>query len=173
MLFAGVLPYGRDGEGRVHVLLGREAHGRDAGKWSAFAGRPEARLDAASPLLTAAREAHEESCGLLGSRRALEELLQHRRVTRIDSATGVHYLLPMQYSLFLPLAFAGVREAMVTVANGQNFPRSDVRARFFEKDAVRWFTLDECARDPASPLQLRPGFAADFALLRAALERAL
>ena len=166
MLYAGVVPFCRDASGKLRVLLGREQHGRQAGFWAAFTGGPE-RRDGGCAYAAAAREAHEESRGLLGSSRLLERLLRDYAL-RIDARSGTHFLLYYQYNEFLPAAFAGVCEAMANVARG------DTRTPYFEKSEIRWFTMEELAqavaRDPRSPWQLRPGFIADWPLLRKALE---
>ena len=61
--YAGVLPYTIDRKGKKWVLLGREAAGVDAGKWSDFGGGVETKDT--SYLEAAFREMNEESMGVL------------------------------------------------------------------------------------------------------------
>ncbi len=71
VLGAGVVPYCTF-ENRTYFLLGEEAFGTDAGHFSDFGGRAKGREP---HLHTAAREASEESRGVLGSSDAIKDLL--------------------------------------------------------------------------------------------------
>jgi len=61
--YAGVLPWTVDSKGHLRILLGREAGGHEAGKWSDFGGGVEPKDH--SSLAAAFREMGEESMGLL------------------------------------------------------------------------------------------------------------
>jgi hypothetical protein len=136
--FAGVLPYAYDHEQRLHFLLARELYGRERGSWSGFAGGIQARDG--TLLRSAAREAFEESSGLLGSSDVLAQLLATNGKEIVVTA-GVHFLLPIQYNQYLPFMFSGVQDAINcavkgTAACGRYSP-------LLEKDQLRWFVEDE------------------------------
>ena len=150
--FAGVLPYAHDAAGEVHLLLGREHWGKEAGAWSGFAGKCEA-CDGGDALRTAAREAFEESCGMLGSLEDLCNILAARAGV-FRAATGTHYLLPFQLNAYLPVMFQGVQAAIRTAAGG-------AANRFLEKDAVAWYSLAGL-RNGECGILLRGGFRADL-----------
>ena len=148
-LFVGVVPFSFAPDGAVLLLLGREEFGRESGKWSGFAGRPEAgdvSIEAA-----AAREAVEESCGLLGTCEELEELLTSVALP-VHVHTGVHFLLPIPYSEFIRVSFNGAR-ALLRAATSAAYAPS------LEKNAVAWFSH---ALIRANPHCLRAGMRADI-----------
>ena len=151
--FAGVVPYAYDSQGLLYLLLGRERWGREEGLWSGFAGRVESREEGA-PLLTAAREAFEESSGILGSEAELLAMLP-ARASLLPVRNGVHYLLPFQFNRFLPSMFAGVQAAIrACVAAAAPPPAA---AHFLEKSAVAWVLTTELR-----PSDLRAGFRDDI-----------
>ena len=151
--FAGVLPYAYDSQGTLYVLLGRERWGREAGLWSGFAGRVEPREHGA-PLLTAAREAFEESSGILGTEEDLIAILP-RRASLLTVGNGIHYLLPFQLNRFLPTTFAGVQAAIRACAGP-----SPTASHFLEKDAIAWIPTAELQSQ-----ELRTGFREDIATI--------
>ena len=67
---AGVLPYTRINN-EVYVLIGEERGGGDKGTWDMFSGRSD-KTDT-SLKMTAAREAAEESCELIGKMKDIQE----------------------------------------------------------------------------------------------------
>ena len=152
-LFAGVVPYGFDATNKLYLLLGREAGGRDAGCWSAFAGSPEFGQDEGDEVRTAAREAHEESLGVLGSMDTLHFLLQSK--ARVDTPTGTHFLLQLPYNSYMSITFDGVREALGRAAAGRTHMRT-----FFEKDRMFWFAAADCV--VPGLVRLRSGFGEDL-----------
>lgn len=131
-LFAGVVPFSFAPDGTLVLLLGREEFGSERGKWSGFAGRPEP-YDA-SRLVTAAREAAEESCGILGTPTELEALLSSFAI-EVPVRTGTHFLLPIPFSEFIRVSFDGVR-AIVRAATRAEYAPS------LEKNAVGWFSRE-------------------------------
>lgn len=163
MPFAGVLPYAYDREGRIHLLIAREAFGRDKGKWSSFAGGIDAK-DRSMPIQTAAREAYEESMGLLGPRETLVEALE-RSAIKIQVENGVQYLLQIQLMPLLSESFQGVR-AMFRAVNGTT--TTDGYSPFLEKDEIAWIALDRIRR---SGLRFRYGFWRDIDRIQDALRR--
>ena len=161
--FAGVVPFAVDDTGQCVLLLAREAFGRDKGRWSGFAGRPEPGESASSPEATAAREASEESCGLLGTPAALERLLPAYG-RRVDTPSGgVHFLLPFPYFPFAPYAFQGMRALLEAASGGGG---GGAKVPCLEKDCVEWVP----ARDRCGGRPLRAGFARDLPLLLSEIE---
>ena len=159
--FAGVVPFAVY-NGALHFLLAREAFGPHRGQWSGFAGGPEP-TDGADVLDTAAREASEESGGLLGTAEDLAGFLR-RRGHRVDVAGGTHFLLPFPYSAFFPVQFRGVRAQMTAIVSSRDGYHPCV-----EKDAVRWMSDAELRGvHTATDVRFRAGFAADLPALLAA-----
>ena len=157
--FAGILPFGYDTAGQVHVLLAREAFGRDAGLWSGFAGKPEAK-DGGDPLATASREGFEESCGLLGTQSDLMVTILPKHASPVALSSGQHYLLPLQFNSYLPFMFKGVQSALVASRTGTDY------SPFLEKTAIRWFSVQELSTRSEV---LRPGFREDIPALLGAM----
>jgi len=164
--YAGVLPYAHDARtGRIAVLLGEEdGSGSDAGLWSDFGGIVDA--SDASVRDAAAREAYEESMGLLGaSPAAIAERLSERRALDIWSpprgptdpgGRGRVYLLRMQWppGAQWEAAFDGVRayvmRAVAHAIRPEEHTASSSHPRqvawpegFMEKRRVRWVPLDD------------------------------
>jgi len=156
LYFAGVVPYGSDARGNTFILLGRERFGREAGTWSAFTGRSEPWDSCGNagtgggttwdPVRTAAREAHEESCGILGPQDRLETLL--RTSERLEHSTGVHFFLPFQFSRYAPLSFAGARAAIAATRG-----TATTRCVYLEKDEIAWFPVQDLTPVPPGPHQ--------------------
>ena len=162
--FHGVVPFGVDAHGGLFLLLGKEHYGQDAGKWSAFAGRPE-RTDA-DPIVTAAREAHEESAGVLGDPWSLAEEIRRRGVV-VVCGRGTHYALQIPCSAFVPASFRGARFALET-ALGRGCPYAPT----LEKRDVDWFYVGSdgaLGRDVC----LRRGFREDLPCIVYSIRSAL
>lgn len=144
-----------DRHGECFVLLGREAYGFSKGKWSTFGGGLQTSTE---PLdVAAAREAHEESGGLLGTAAHLHAAII-RDARRLDVPSGAHFILPIQHVHQLPDMFAGARACLSSVKHGYS--------PFLEKDALTWVPL---ATLPTFA-DVRPDFASDFGVLLPVLE---
>ena len=162
--FAGVLPYAYDRENTLYLLLSREAYGRERGSWSGFAGGMLAK-DGGDTVAAAAREAYEESSGLLGAPAVLRRLLTSAGHCCTVCA-GVHYLLPIQYNQFLPYMFEGVRHALQAALfpGGACTDGSVQYSPMLEKDELRWFSEHDLVlnADGAREFAFRRGFAKDI-----------
>ena len=151
--FCGVVPYAVDGaDGSVHLLLAREAFGKDKNMWSAFAGRVDACEDASVPEAIAARECHEESMGILGSVAELTGALR-AKARRLDVHSGIHFLLPLVFDQSMPGRFAAERERAL-----RGKPPSTYTP-FLEKDQLCWVPMDGLK---ARGLRYRRGFWQDL-----------
>jgi len=138
---AGVLPVAfthsrKTGRLTAKFLFSRERVGsksRASGQWSDFGGRPEAEE---LPIETAAREASEESMGILGTPMEILEMLQGPRKigeVRLDHNNRnsyVTYLLEIDYDETLPLKFKNLYESSSVDLRGVN--------GLFEKDRAMW-----------------------------------
>jgi predicted NUDIX family NTP pyrophosphohydrolase len=153
MRFCGVVPFAVAQDGAACLLLAREAYGRDKQLWSAFAGRVDATEADVDPETIAAREAHEESMGMLGSAADLASALRVHAV-RMDVAAGVHFLLALPFDGDLPQRFANLRARALAAA-----PSPDHYSPFLEKDQVAWVRVDRVRR---SGLRYRRGFWLDL-----------
>ncbi|BCU03093.1 hypothetical protein [Pandoravirus japonicus] len=162
--YAGVLPWarrprsgrGRGGDGPsgrdVVVLLGQERYEpgwRDSGRWSDFGGGVERAADR-DEVAAAAREAYEETMGMLGSRDEIEAALRSAaaagRLVEARSPKGaVVFLWEVPYDAALPTQFARVyayaREA-AAAATGPRAWRADeafaAPKGYYEKTNVAW-----------------------------------
>jgi hypothetical protein len=167
---AGVVPFALHPDtGAVWLLIGREAFGRDRGTWSAFAGgkphrhRSTFRSDAHAErhdVFHAAREAFEESAGVLGG---LDALQAHITASgrRVHAGCAI-FVVPIHWQPGLPAVFLGVRQAVaasVADATGERY------SPFLEKDALEWVPLE--AIPPHLPL--RRSFAEDLPRVRDAV----
>lgn len=137
-----------DGRDRLKFLLGREhpeIGWEDSNKWSDFGGRPHP-MD--NLLDNAAREAWEESMGLLGSMEEIREAVKKSgKIVRIYAApnvqTGVVFLMPIPYQPDLPHLFARVydyfKRCTVKSERGFDYIPSCLEG-FYEKTEIQWFT---------------------------------
>jgi hypothetical protein len=160
--FAGVMPYAYNHRDELFLLLSREAFGRERGSWSGFAGGVLPK-DGGDIVAAAAREAYEESSGLLGSPAILYRLLLTAG-RRLDVSSGVHFLLPIQYNTYLPFMFQGVQHAL----RGALFPVQTPPGAplqyspMLEKDSVRWFSAEDLLSKSHTDVNFRHGFKKDI-----------
>ena len=140
---AGILPYAvqvSQGESILLFLLSRERLGiesgnKDKGKWSDFGG---GRHVNETIVEAAAREAYEESGGLLGSEEALREAVDNAPLMLQASGGYYTFLVKIPYDKLLPVYFKGFHTMIET-----NFPGLVAEDNgFFEKDQLKWLTLD-------------------------------
>nr|UMO78204.1 hypothetical protein [Pandoravirus belohorizontensis] len=162
--YAGVLPWARrprsgrgdndDGpNGRdVVVLLGQERYEpgwRDSGRWSDFGGGIERATDC-DEVAAAAREAYEETMGMLGSRDEIEAALRGAaaagRLVEARSPKGaVVFLWEVPYDATLPTQFAHVyayAQEAAAAAEGRQARRAGeafaAPKGYYEKTNVAW-----------------------------------
>lgn len=165
MSYAGVLPFAIDRDGRVWLLLGQEQKSRNPRaslRWSDFGGtidRDERVLDAA------AREAFEESMGLLGTAEELVERLAHCTTVRTTNNRGAHYLMQIYLEPALPLMFNRFYHYAQISALAANSELPSTRAGFWEKVRAAWLPLDSLEQQ----VHLRAEFAQDLVSLKSAL----
>jgi hypothetical protein len=147
--FGAVLPYARH-DGRIWYLFGCEF---DRG-WTDFGGTEDAE-DGGDLRRTAAREAHEESIGLLGS---VEDIYAKCRLeceVTLDSASfsgGNSYLMEIEYDPGLVAAFAAKR-------GGHDLTRGQK-----EKTKLVWATLDDIFDGPLNEIEFYDIFLTNFGL---------
>ncbi|AGO85784.1 hypothetical protein psal_cds_1378 [Pandoravirus salinus] len=164
--YAGVLPWARlppshgadrDGDDGNHsaavVLLGQERYEpgwRDGGRWSDFGGGVEPAADR-DEVAAAAREAYEETMGMLGSRDDIETALRDAaadgRLVEARSPKGaVVFLWEVPYDPMLPTQFARVyayaQEAAAAATGDRRARREgagfDAPKGYYEKINVAW-----------------------------------
>jgi len=131
--YAGVLPYARRPDGSVVFLLGFETKNVDKYGWSDFGGGIEAGETA---MEAAAREASEESMGMLGTKSAL--LKQLRGVKPLKLVNSRHYLLPVVYDEQMPQWFGRFYLHLRGHFSDKTTPRG-----ILEKTKVAWMSLAE------------------------------
>ncbi len=113
---AGVVPYAKDANGKIFVLLGYAHAGASNGYWAQFGGRRE-NQDNNNPLFTAAREGAEELAFIFDTDQDLETLLHRNKkygstfkVSKSGSTTyqiflntqGMYERTARYYPLFFP-----------------------------------------------------------------------
>jgi len=155
--YAGVLPYAFDEYGEVWLLLGQERECRNAHtsrRWSDFGGM----LDNDPPMHAAAREAYEESMGLLGGPGDLIKHISHRESIRGAHGQGVHYCLEMQLDRTLPIIFERFYRYACDSAERSRAELPGASAGMWEKIAMEWIPLRTIEKSCA----LRREFAKDL-----------
>ena len=153
---AGILPYTVQvirGKPTLLFLLSRERLGiesgnKDRGLWSDFGG---GRHPNETTVDAAAREAYEESGGILGSEQALREAVDNSPLTLRASGGYYTFLVKIPYDKMLPTHFRNIHRAIET-----NFPWMVAEDNgFFEKDQLRWLSLDGLL---ANAVPIRPHY---------------
>ena len=126
---AGVVPVAVYNK-QLYVLLGREAKGRDKGKYDAFGGGPN--KEDKTPKDTALRECYEESMGFFGSISYIQKNMQ-LLMPNMDT----DFLLKIEYSPYkLPKLFANVYKYM-------SHCTKRVKKGYLEKDQLKWFPVNK------------------------------
>jgi 8-oxo-dGTP pyrophosphatase MutT (NUDIX family) len=135
----GILPitfYNR----QVWMLFGKERDTDIHPGWSDFGGGSEKDEP---PIETAAREASEELVGFLGDAASLRALLSRRHLV-MDLVSPDHglyrtHIAYIPYDPSLPGYFNRHQSFLKTKMSAQVLSTS----KLFEKQEIRWFTLDE------------------------------
>lgn len=171
--YAGVLPWARVPDtGEVVILLGQERFEpgwRDGGRWSDFGGGTEPAVDR-DRIEAAAREAYEETMGMLGSRAEIETALRAAaradRLREARSPKGASvFLLEVPYDPMLPRQFARVRAYALEAAaardkgsaTGGHLCATPAKG-YYEKRAVEWVparTLTDIVNDALPVAEMR------------------
>lgn len=171
--YAGVLPWARVPDtGEIVVLLGQERFEpgwRDGGRWSDFGGGTEPAVDR-DRIEAAAREAYEETMGMLGSRAEIEAALRAAaeagRLGEARSPKGASvFLWEVPYDATLPRQFARVRAYALEAATAHDKTgTTGVRAcatpakGYYEKRAIEWVpaaTLADIVADAVPVAEMR------------------
>jgi 8-oxo-dGTP pyrophosphatase MutT (NUDIX family) len=148
---AGIIPVSErlneEGDLETIFLLGKEQHEvgwRGSDLWNDFGGRSE--VQDLSPEETAAREAYEESMGLLGTPTEIKDLLQ--TAWRFDYDGGVSFFpyYTLRYNYALPEVFAkfyGYLSKCFRYSSAEKPCIAGCPEGYIEKTELRWFTIDE------------------------------
>jgi hypothetical protein len=125
---AGIIPIAIYND-KLYILLGREAKGRDKGKYDAFGGGPN--KEDKTPRDTALREGYEESMGFFGTKSYIDKSM---KLLMPDLATD--FILKIDYTPDTPRLFNNVYRYM---------KKGCVRIRkgYLEKDQLRWFPVNK------------------------------
>ena len=125
-------------KGQLYFLFSREWNRSkdDPGKWSDFGGSREKKE---TYKQTAIREGYEESCGFLGSKKKIEQLMNNKTIAEITYKGYRTYVVLIDYDNKLPSKFRKKfldtlksKPTLVTNHNG-----------LYEKDMVRWYSYDD------------------------------
>lgn len=136
-VYASILPFSVDTNGDVCFLIGqeqKESGWSGSNKWSDFGGSP----DGNSPKVAAAKEAYEETMGLLGSLKSIKLHLYDELMYR--SPTGYTFLYPVPYDAKLPTYFKNVFDYFKKCGNKKNskYVIPSCKEGYFEKQNVKW-----------------------------------
>tara|TARA_A100001015_G_scaffold267850_2_gene318250 strand:- start:828 stop:1385 length:558 start_codon:yes stop_codon:yes gene_type:complete len=137
----GLLPITYN-KGSLLLLLGRERYDKN---WSDFGGSKEGNE---SYLKTALREGEEELNGILGTGKQLANLVDRNLLATInnhDSYTSVVFRL--KYDSRLPHYFNNNNRFIESRLKTTIEDSYNSKSGLFEKDYIKWFTLDEIQRD--------------------------
>jgi len=156
-IYAGVLPYSFDPDGRLVFLLGREKPCKKphvSNRWSDFGGTPEP--EDASDEESAAREAYEESMGFLGTKEEIQRLIEMNKGFVFRGRGTAVFVVYIPYNAMLPRTYADV---YLYMRRGIKNFRECRQKGFFEKTAVAWVTPADVQ---AFPEDYRPPFIRTF-----------
>ena len=129
--YAGVLPYSYDRKGKLVFLLGKEKNGT----WSDWGGAVEY---GESGLNAAAREAYEESMGMLGSRSHIRQSISYlHRISLPSSARAAMYLMHIPLDPLLETRFDAVWNYVKACDERSSCPKG-----WLEKSAAAWIRAD-------------------------------
>ena len=96
-------------------------------------GRNESHFD------NAIREGYEETDGFFGTKSELKKKVNDNYIIRLDTHNGYHaYLFKIHYDALLPEYFNNHHKFIKN-----NFPEKVDKHGFFEKNNMKWFTLNE------------------------------
>jgi len=139
---AGILPTTiRDN--KLCFLFGKENKYADTPGWSDIGGGKD---NHESFLETAYREGMEETTGFLGMEKDIKRLLSRHGTYNIDfQGKGSHYrihIFPMIYDPQLPQYYNNNHRFLERKLS----PSMIKNAKIFEKDELKWFSIDEMKR---------------------------
>jgi len=135
----GILPIAKH-NGEIYLLFSREriihSKDRDRGKWSDFGGAKDKNE---SQLRTAIRECFEESSGILGNKRDIENLTNNHLVGKIKTKTYSIWIVEVEYYPEIVHVFES------HFKNGLKHDLSSVKAQngLYEKDKLKWIKLSQ------------------------------
>jgi ADP-ribose pyrophosphatase YjhB (NUDIX family) len=143
---AGVLPYAYDADGKLLLLLGREAHiegWADADMWSDFCGSPK---PGEAPLDAAAREFREETMGVFGSLPECAAMIIGRGTVVYPSPGVVIYLVHIARDSATVDAYNRIYAHLTECRH----IRAHCGDGFLEKSEIRWMPADSVDRATAA-----------------------
>lgn len=171
--YAGVLPYAvHPGDGRVYFLLGREQYIRGWNASESYSDFGGGREPGETTRDTAAREAYEESMGILGTTEQIRkrvERYRHQRIVLPDGA-GAVYLVPYRYfdtTDHFARIVRYLKPCMTATCKGE-LKLPSCPSGHLEKTEIRWVSADELyalSRREIHTLRLRPEFLSTCKLL--------
>ena len=130
---AGILPIA-EYKGNIYYLFGQEVFDK---KWSDFGGGKYGQTE--SHFDNAIREGYEETDGFFGTKTELKKRVIANSIIRLDTKKGYHaYLFKIPYDALLPEYFNNHHKFIKN-----NFPEKIDKKGFFEKNNMKWFTINE------------------------------
>jgi hypothetical protein len=138
-IYSGVIPYAYDKNGVIRYLLGYEypLNSNERNKynigWSGFGGSLEPKE---SEIDAAAREAHEESMGFLGTISQIKKKLHDDQLiieTGRNGKRAFNYLIEVPYDSNLPKYYKRVYDHFRKIIR-------QVPEGYMEKSKIKWFT---------------------------------
>lgn len=137
MTGAGLLPVAIHKK-KLYFLFGRENQYNDTPGWSDFGGGME---PGETIMETNLREIEEETCGFISRTEIIESIRQYGSLTFTMVSNGKKYIttiVKIPYDEKLPEYFNKSRETIE-----KYIPKITKTSVIFEKDKLKWFTLDE------------------------------
>jgi hypothetical protein len=142
MTGAGILPVAIHKK-KLYFLFGRENKYNDTPGWSDFGGGVES---GETILETNLREIEEESCGFISKEEIIESIHLNGSISYTMFSNGKKYvttIVKIPYDEKLPIYFNKCRSTIEKHVS----PKIIKTNVIFEKDKLKWFTLEEMYND--------------------------
>ena len=134
----GILPYTIH-EGEIYFLLSRESidyKWKESGLWSDFGGKKEKTETYKDAAI---REGYEESNGILGDEKYIENLIDNHCIFHLTKNKHRVYVVYIKYDKHIPRKY----RRKYLKARNYNPEEFKQNRHFYEKDMLRWMSIKD------------------------------
>ena len=134
----GILPYTIH-EGEIYFLLSRESidyKWKESGLWSDFGGKKEKNETYKDAAI---REGYEESNGILGDEKYIENLIDNHCIFHLTKNKHRVYVVYIKYDKHIPRKY----RRKYLKARNYNPEEFKQNRHFYEKDMLRWMSIKD------------------------------